>query len=126
MSTANNQFNIGLPEKWEDRTVHLFMGPEDSGVQHTLSLTVDDMVDDVELGEYARERLDAVMENLQGAEILKEEEKTLANGNQAYECVYKWIPSDDQVIFQKIVYMILDGVGYTFAANFSKKTITFR
>jgi hypothetical protein len=122
-SKTNTQFTINLPEGWEDRTVHLFTGPDDSGVQHMLNLTIDAEVQNYELNEYARERIDQIIDTVQGVEILKEEEKTLPNGNRAYECVYKWIPADETIIFKKLVYMIIDGMGYTFSANFSKKTI---
>lgn len=123
MGSTNNQFRVDLPDGWEDQTVHMFMGPEDSGVQHMMQLMVDPDTGGAELAEYVRDRIDATMEALQGAEILKEEEKTLANGQTVYECVYKWIPTNDQIIFRKTIFMIVDGTGYTFAGNFSKKTI---
>jgi len=33
------------------------------------------------------------------------------------------VPADGTVIFRKMVFIIKDGNGYTFAINFSKKTI---
>lgn len=123
MGSTNNQYRIDLPDGWEDRTIHLFMGPDDSGVQHMMQLSIDPETEGAELREYARQRIDAAMESLQGAEILKEEEKTLKNGRTVYECVYRWIPVDGKKLFQRLVYMIVDGTAYTFSANFSKKTI---
>ena len=123
MGTTSNQFRIDLPDGWEDRTVYLYMGPDDSGVQHMMQLIVDPDTGGVDLAEYARNRIDAVMVSLQGAEILKEEEKILDNGRTVYECVYKWVPVDGQIMFNKVVYMIMGKSGYTFSANFSKKTI---
>ncbi len=121
--SRNNQFRIELPDGWEDRTVHQFLGPDDSGVQHVLNLVVDPnaQTDDVE--DYARDRIDQVIESMPAAEILKEGEKTLPSGVEAYEVVYKWVSPNGKVTFQKLVYMIRDGVAYTFSANFSKKTI---
>ena len=123
MSSTNNQFRVDLPDGWEDRTVHLFMGPDDSGVQHMMQLIIDHDTGGADLTEYARNRIDAIMEALQGVEILKEEEKNLDNGRTVYECVYKWIPTDDAIIFRKTVFMIIYGAGYMFAGNFSKKTL---
>ncbi|MFQ6008381.1 MAG: DcrB-related protein [Candidatus Zixiibacteriota bacterium] len=125
MSTTpgNDQFRIVLPDGWEDRTVHCFMGPEDSGVQHMLHLMVDRNVDTDDVSEYARDRIDQIIETMPAAEILKEEEKTLPNGVPVYEAVYKWVPPNGKVTFQKLVYMIRDGVAYSFNANFSKKTL---
>jgi hypothetical protein len=120
---TNNPLHIQLPDDWDDRTVHTFMGPDDSGVQHLLTLVVDPEVVDDNVSDYARQRIDTLMDSLQGAEILKAEERTLPGGNCIYECVYKWVPSKDKPIFQKVVYLIAGGTGYTFSANFSKKTI---
>ena len=103
--------------------MHQFLGPDDSGVQHVLNLVVDPnaQTDDVE--DYARDRIDQIVESMPAAEILKEEQKMLASGVEAYEAVYKWVSPNGKVTFQKLVYMIRDGVAYTFSANFSKKTI---
>ncbi len=120
---SNEQFLVNLPEGWEDRTVYYFQGPEDSGVQHSLALTIDRELEGDDLAEFARDRIDQVMLSIQGAEILKDEPIILAGGNEAYECVIKWVPVDGNVIFRKLLYLILDGIGYSFSANFSKKTI---
>ena len=121
--TTNAQFHIELPDDWEDRTIHQFLGPDDSGVQHTLNLVVDRNAATDDVSEYARDRIDQIVESMPAAEILKEEPKTLANGVEAYEAVYKWVSPNGKVTFQKLVYMIRDGVAYVFSANFSKKTI---
>jgi hypothetical protein len=120
---TNDRFQVTLPVGWEDRTVHYYMGPDDSGVQHALTLTIDHSAQGVNLQEYARERLDAALNTLQNVEILKDEGRELAGGRPAHECVYKWIPSDDRIIFRKLVFMMIDGTAYTFSADFSKKTI---
>jgi hypothetical protein len=122
-SNNNDQFRVDLPDGWEDRTVHCFMGPENSGVQHMLHLVVDRNVDTDDVTEYARDRIDQIIETMPAAEILKEEEKTVADGTPAYEAIYKWVPPEGHVTFQKLVYIIRDGVAYAFSANFSKKTI---
>ena len=119
---TNNLFQVSLPPNWEDQTVHVFMGPDDSGIQHMLTLSIDPSAEG-ELAAYADERVDATLATLQNAEVLKEEQITLANGSEAYEVVLKWVPTDDSIIFRKQVYVILKGKGYCFAANFSKKTI---
>jgi len=120
---TNEHFTIELPEGWEDRTVHLFMGPHENGVQHNLTLTIDSDEEDVDIEDYAQERIDQTLETLQGIEILKNEMITLSNGNQAYECIYKWIPVEGHIIFRKVVYMIREGFGYTFSADFSKRSL---
>ena len=123
MSPSNNRFKIELPEDWEDQTVHYYMGPEESGLQHSLSLQVDPQPNTDELSDYARERIDQVLESIPGAEVLKEEEKQLPGGVPAYEAVYKWVPSENKVVFQKMVFVKHDKTMYNFSAAFTKKTI---
>jgi hypothetical protein len=123
MSTTNSRFTITLPEGWEDQTVHTYMGPDDSGVKHMLTVTVSPTVETGDVSEFARERIDMALNALQGAAILKDEPIDLADGRGAHECIIKWIPTDGNVIFRKMVFVIQDGRGYSFAANFSKKTI---
>jgi hypothetical protein len=123
MDRISDQFRLVLPDGWEDRTVHTFMGPDDSGVRHMLSVVVDRDCGGLELPQFARERINALTEPLQSYEVLKDEEKELPGGKTVHEFVYKWIPLDGRIIYQKVIYMIIDGIGYSFSANFSKKTI---
>lgn len=123
MSLINRYFNEKLPGEWRDQSVYTLMGPDDSGVQHLLTFVVDTEVSNYDLEEFARERIDIMLSSLQSADVLKDEQKTLANGRTVHELVYKWVPVDGKIIFQKVVYMLIDGTGYSFSANFSKKTI---
>ena len=123
MAKAGNRFELELPEEWEDQTMYIYKGPEINGFQHDLMLVIDDVLESDNLKDFARERIDVLMNSMQNMEILKEEEKTLENGYKAYEAVIKWIPVDDKIIFQKRVYMIIEGIGYTFSANLTKMTM---
>ncbi len=118
-----SQFQIKLPNGWEDQTIYTYKGPDDSGVQHMITLVIDNTTNALTPAEFARPRIDTVMSTLQGAEILKEDQKQLASGIPAYECVYKWIPVGAEARFVKTIYLLAGGVGYTFSGNFSKKTI---
>jgi hypothetical protein len=123
MSKAGKHFYIDLPDSWEDRTIYTYMGPDDSGVQHILTLVVDDDIAGMELDEFARERIDVIKDSMSAITVLKDEPKELPSGRMVHEFVYKWAPVDDKLIFQKLVYMQIGNAGYTFSGNFSKKTI---
>jgi hypothetical protein len=123
MASTNNRFKIELPDDWEDQTIHYFMGPEESGLQHTLSLQVDTQPNTDDLEEYARQRIEQALESIPAAEALKEEERQLPNGASAYEVVYKWAPSEDKVVFQKLVFVQHGKIMYNFNGTFTKKTI---
>jgi hypothetical protein len=47
----------------------------------------------------------------------------LPSGQAAYEIVYKYAPSDDTVLFQKQVFLIIEDKGYIFTSTYSKKTL---
>ena len=123
MSSTNNQFSIELPDDWEDATTYSFMGPEINGVQHLLTVSVDNEVGDEYYVDYARGRIEVLTMTLSGLEILTEEERTLENGTQYYFMACRWIPTDGRVLYQKYYYMIIDGVAYTFAGTFSKQSL---
>lgn len=123
MSLSLAQFNIELPDDWEDQTVFTFKGPEENGIQHNLVLIIDNDPQDFDLQDYARLRLDSVKDTLPGFELMGEQEKIMKSGLNAYEIVYKWSPADDKIIFQKQVYIIMDHKAYNFTSSFSKKTI---
>lgn len=124
MDATNHQFQISLPEGWEDKTIFTFQGPLDSGVQHNIVLLVDATVGDkVPLAEYVKSQMATSKEALPGFQMIKEGEKVLPSGIKAYEVVYKYMPSDAQALFQKQLYMILDGKAYAFTSTYSKKTL---
>ena len=123
MKKNNVLFRIDLPDGWENQTTYLFLGPEDGDRQHVLNLQIDTKSSGEELYDYARERIDMAVEAMPNSEIIKEEEKTLENGNETYQCIFKWISPDGKIVFQKLIYMILDDVAYSFSAAFSKRTL---
>lgn len=120
---TNNRFQMSLPDGWADQSVYIFDGPEAGGLHHSLSLVIDNVVPDDDLEDFARERVEAFLGATPSAELLKQEKKTLPGGTEAVEAVVKWIPNEGQIIFQKRVYLLIDEVGYSFTANFTKQTL---
>jgi hypothetical protein len=123
MSSENLRFKVDLPKGWKDTTVYTYQGPDDSGVQHNITLVVDRKPAAPDLKTYAAERRSQLLATLQGIDILKEEERTMESGYPAYELVYKWIPVEGTVVYQKVLFMLVGRVVCTFSGNFSKKTI---
>lgn len=114
---------LTLPSGWIDQTVYTFKGPDDGGVQHNLVVMVDSESRPTDIIEYAKQRIQALTQILSGFELLGEQPKKLKSGFDAYEAIYKWIPTEGKIIFQKQVYLIAYGVAYNFTASFSKKTL---
>jgi hypothetical protein len=123
MTEIKNQFQINLPDGWEDQTMYTYKGPDDSGVQHNLVLIIDNELEGVDLDTYAKLRLASIKDTLPGFELMGEREKSLKSGNKAYEIVYKWSPGADKTLVQKQVFTIIGDMAYNFTSSFSKKTI---
>jgi hypothetical protein len=120
----NNIFQINLPDGWKETTIHTFQGPHDSGVQHNLVLVIDPEVPKkTDLKEYARKQSGTTKEALPGFALINETEKTMPSGVPAFEIVFKYVPAPEVELFQKQVFMIVEGKGYIFSATFSKKTL---
>lgn len=112
-----------LLEGWTDQTVFLLLGPEEKGIPHSLTIRVDSEIGDTPLAEYGKAQLQAALEGLQGAEVLKQETKALPGGTDAFEGVFKWIPVDDQVIFRKMLVVQHGEKAIAVSGNFSKRSI---
>ncbi|HOP07524.1 MAG TPA: DcrB-related protein [candidate division Zixibacteria bacterium] len=123
MAGTNNLFKIKLPKGWQDQTVHFFMGPKDSGFQHSLTLAIDPKPESDDLIEFARTYTAPWVQALPNADVLKNEQIHLDDGRPAYEVVCKSVPSEQQVLFHRRWYVIDHGVGYIFTGVFSKKTM---
>ena len=118
-----DNFFIELPQGWENQSIYMFKGPTIGSTEHYLRLLIDRRIGVQTLTAYARERIDLILNNLQGVEVLKEEVRELGEGHQVYEFVYKWIPTENMVKFCKYYYLVEGINGYTFNIEFTKKTM---
>lgn len=125
MST-NHHFSLTFPATdWKETTTYTFEGPNDSGVQHNLVLVIlDSIPKNAQLGEYAKAQCDMSTHMLPGFEYIEEKENELPSGVSTYEIIYKYIPADGVVLFQKQWYMFIDKKAYVFTSTFSKKTLS--
>jgi hypothetical protein len=124
MEKTNNLFRIVLPEEWEDRTVFTYFGPEDSGVQHNIVVTVDPKPKEKkDLTQYVRSQISNNESEFPGFIMIAEHEKELPSGLPACEIVYKYCPAEGKVIFQKQIFILAEDKGYILTASFSKKTM---
>ena len=122
--TTNNLFRLSFPDDWKETTTYTFEGPYDSGVQHNLVLAIlNEYPESVELKEWAKAQCDVTTNLLPGFEYVEEKENTLPSGVKTYEIIYKYIPVDEMILFQKQWYMFIGGKAYIFTSTFSKKTL---
>ncbi|MDD5673346.1 MAG: DcrB-related protein [Chitinivibrionales bacterium] len=124
MAITNNLFKLTLPDEWKETTVYTFEGPFDSGVQHNLVLVIDPFIGkDTTIQEYANQQIEGPKNTMPGFELISEGEKKRADNAPAYEFVYKYVPAENVVLYQKQVYILLNEKACVFTATFSKKTL---
>ena len=121
--SEQTRFHIKLPDGWENQTIYTYAGPDEDDNPHIMTLAVDPYAGDVPLDEYAAEHLDLLAGSLPGFELLKDEDRVLPGGRQVHEYLIKWIPGEDTIRFRKQFFLINSEVGYSFSANFTKKTL---
>jgi hypothetical protein len=124
MPMTNSLFQLTFPDGWKETTVYTFEGPHDSGVQHNLVLVVDPFIaKDTTLHDYAHAQLSGPKQIMPAFEMLGEVEKKLPDGTPALELVYKYVPGENCILYQKQFYFIKAGKAYLFTGTFSKKTL---
>lgn len=119
---SNRRIAIDLPAGWTDESIYFFRGPEQAGVQHSLSVLVDDDPGDVGLEQYAKDRVAMLQASQPGMEVLKEGHTELDDGSPAYELVYKWNSGQDRPEFGRQVFLLRDGSAFTFQGKYAKPT----
>jgi hypothetical protein len=117
-----NPFKLDLPRSWDDQTVYYFRGPDIDEKEHQIILTIDRYLQHEDIEDFAREQTDPLLQNLQGLEVLKDEDVAIDDGNPVWEFVCRWTPGENVSVFKKYIFVFFDGMGFTFQAEFSKKS----
>lgn len=122
MAEHGNPFKLDLPTGWEDQTVYHFNGPNIDGQPHTLMLTIARRLVDSDVESFARDRINPIVDNLQGLEVLKDEETTVEGCYPSYDFAYRWIPGEGVSMYHRYIFVLANGMGFSFSASFSKKS----
>jgi hypothetical protein len=119
---TGNGFTLDKLEDWNDKTIYTLSGPVTDGIQHNVIVTVDNEPSVDNLIEYADLNIVALEKALKSCLLLKRSEIKLKNGNDAYEAIFSWYPTDDLNIFQHQIFVLHNKVAYKLTASFTKKT----
>ena len=117
-----NRFTINRPQDWKDKSIYSLNGPIDSGIQHNILITVEYDVEIDSLANLADRQIESLETQLKGCRVLKRGERTLNNGQEAYEAIFRWYPTDEQCLYQKQIYVLFGSTAYALTTTFSKKT----
>jgi hypothetical protein len=117
-----NKFTIEMPSGWEDKTIYTISGPVEDEIQHNIVINVGEDVEVDSVTELADLQIESLEMQLQGFHMLKRGEITLNNGQEAYEAIYRWEPTNVKRLYQRQIYVLAGKTAYTLTSTFSKKT----
>ncbi|MDY0083977.1 MAG: DcrB-related protein [Ignavibacteriaceae bacterium] len=117
-----NGFSLEQLEDWKDETIYTLEGPVTDGIKHIFIVTVDTEPASEDLIEYSQIQIQSLERELKSCMLLKQGETKLTNGNNAYEAVFSWYPTDDLKIYQHQIYTMDNKTAYKLTATFTKKT----
>jgi len=122
MAEHGNPFKFDLPTGWDDQTVYHFKGPDIDGQSCILTLTIARQLTADDIETFARDRINPIVENLQGLEVLKDEETTVEGCHPSHDFAYRWIPGEGVGMYDRYIFVLANGMGFSFSASFSKKS----
>jgi hypothetical protein len=117
-----NQFSINQPDGWNDITIYTFAGPLDDNIQHNIIIQIDNNVKFDSLEEYANMLTSSLERDLNSCRILSYGEISLANGLPAYRAIFRWQPTDELLLYQEQMFVLVHNTGYRLTATFTRKT----
>ena len=117
-----NDFIIGMPQDWQDKTIYTLAGPVEDEIQHNVVINVEHDVEIDTVVELADRQIESLEMQLQGCRILKRAEITLNSGQEAYEVIFRWEPTDVNRFYQRQIYVLSGTTAYILTTSFSKKT----
>jgi hypothetical protein len=115
-------FTLGLRDGWEDESVYVLEGPREHDLQHNITVNVDPDAPDVPLLDYADLQIQMQQETLKGCRLLMKRHTQLDDGVPAYRAIFVWSPTEDRRLYQDLLIVLHEEVGYRLTASFTKKT----
>jgi len=117
-------FQFPLPgDVWTCETTYTLLGPVSRGMRHNITVTLDRETECTTLQDYAAAQMELLEGSLPQCTVLMHGSLPLISGDDAYRCIYRWHPEDeDEPLYQEQVYVFAGGVGYTLTASFRRDT----
>ena len=122
MNVRNQRFTVELPRGWEDRSVFTFWGPEEDGVQHVVSITIED-AQGRSAQQLAQERSPTLVGTKPEAEVLRQGAVELGEEADAHEVASRIRSNENTPLIEREVYVVQGGKGCAFTGRFTKRTI---
>ncbi len=117
-----DSFTLIFPDDWTDKTVFTFTGPVTDGIQHNITVSIQQELLTDNLLDFAEWQIRSLEEELKGCRLLLKESVEMDSGQQAYRAIFVWWPTEDLRLYQEQLYVLHEKTGYTLTASFTKKT----
>jgi len=117
-----NKFQLKLHEEWNDNTQYIIEGPATEGLQHNLTITIDQDPQLDNLEDYADWQTQSVVNQLKSCRLLLQEPILLDSGLPAQRAIFSWQPNEQFRIYQEQIYVLTEDKAFTLTASFTKKT----
>jgi len=119
MKKWSKQFELTLPDSWEDKTTYNFMSPEIAGIRHNLRFTTDQIPETTDINQYGRKKVDRIVADQPNLVVIKEKIKTVGEGIPAYDAVFKKSAEEGGLII-KHTYILCKDTGLTFTVELTE------
>lgn len=120
MKKWSKQFELTLPDNWEDKTTYNFMSPETGGTLHNLRFTTDQLPETTDINQYGRKMVDRIVTDQPELKVIKEKIKTVGEGIPAYDAIFKKSAEEGGLIIKQ-TYILCNNTGLTFTAEFAEE-----
>jgi len=117
-----NTFTFNTPQGWQDMTIYTIAGPAEDDMQHNIIVNIAYDVEADSITTLGKLQIETLEAQLQGLRILKHGEITLNSGQEAYEVIFRWEPTNFGRLYQRQIHVLAGTISYTLTTSFTKKT----
>ena len=123
-NVSSFDFRFDLPVTgWQDQSIYTFKGPTVDEMDHYLYLALDRDIQNATLEQYADVKVNIILSSLEKIKILSDASVSL-QAVFARELILKWSPAIGVSRYKKYLFVVEDGIGFTFNCDFTQKSFS--
>ena len=107
---------------WQDRSLYTLTGPTIDGIQHNITINVEEEPEAETLEDFAQQHIESLEPSLDACWVLMDNPVELLCEMPAHRVIFVWRPNEDLRLYQEQIYVLYEGTGYILTASFTRKT----
>ena len=116
-------FRMMLPSaEWQDRSLYSLTGPTIDGIQHNITINVEEEPEAETLEDFAQQHIESLEPSLDACWVLMDNPVELLCEMLAHRVIFVWRPNEGLRLYQEQIYVLHEGTGYILTASFTRKT----